>query len=120
MDTQGSEARILEGMSALIEGNRERLAIIMEFAPGLLTLSGFPVSDFAAKLRTSGAKVYATEQQSGRVALRELTSFEDALESRAASLLEGGREDESENLLVFFSNTSRQVWLDRLNIGEPS
>lgn len=115
IDTQGSEIRILEGMVGLIEHNRARLALIMEFAPGLLALSGFTLGDFAARLRESGAKVYAIEQQSGKITLQELTDLESRLQNRAATLLASGREDESENLLVFFSDAASRLWLARIS-----
>lgn len=113
MDCQGSEARILDGMKGLIERNRERLCLLMEFAPGLLMQAGCSVEQFARKLEALGALVFLVSR-SGRAAhLMELEELSSGLHSIADRMMRAGEEDASENLFVVFGPKARHAWLQR-------
>lgn len=58
IDAQGLESRILDGMSALIERNRARLSLVVEFAPALLRRAGSDTGDFLGCLQRLGATAF--------------------------------------------------------------
>ena len=58
IDAQGSEPKILDGMTALIERNRRQLIVLMEFSPGLLRRAGCGIDDFLRRLEALGAAVF--------------------------------------------------------------
>lgn len=114
VDTQGWEAHVLLGMAACIARNRAHLGMLIEFAPGLLAQAGCSVADFAQHLLTLDARVFAVEWREGGTRLVPLQSPAAALQERAERLAQHGREDESTNLFLVFSESARKSWLDRL------
>ncbi|MEE4304094.1 MAG: FkbM family methyltransferase [Wenzhouxiangella sp.] len=117
MDCQGSEARILDGMTGLIERNRERLCLLMEFAPGLLLQGGCSVDQFADKLGQLGACVFLIARSGRAVRLLEVDELAPGLCTIAERMAQSGEEDASENLFVVFGSRARQTWLQRGSEG---
>jgi len=113
MDCQGSEPRILKGMSGLIERNRDRLCLLLEFAPGLLAQSGCSVEAFSQLLRSAGASTFLVETSANVAHLVELDLVNAGLETVARRLSRSGLDDDSANLLVVFGEQGRGLWLDR-------
>ncbi|WP_376697216.1 FkbM family methyltransferase [Wenzhouxiangella sp. EGI_FJ10305] len=117
MDCQGSESRILDGMAGLIERNRERLSLLMEFAPGLLHQGGCSIDRFAGQLGQLGACVFLVARQGRTVRLMEVEELASGLRSIAERMAQAGEEDASENLFVVFGSRARQAWLQRGSQG---
>jgi FkbM family methyltransferase len=113
MDCQGSEPMILDGMSGLIQRNRDRMGLLMEFAPGLLIQSGSSVEMFSRRLRSAGAHAFVVKRSGNAARLLELDSLEAGLQSITERLGRSGRDDSSENLFVVFSQQARRQWLER-------
>jgi FkbM family methyltransferase len=108
IDTQGSEPRILTGMSGLVENCRTQLGCLIEFSPGLLERSGFGLEAFLALLHSLEARVYWIDVQEKKVELARLEHPEADLHRIAGQMLDTGREDLSRDVLVFFSEEAER------------
>ena len=62
MDTQGSEARIIDGMAGLIESNRDRIRMIVEFWPFGLAGAGDSARGLVERLRRFGLAVQKIDE----------------------------------------------------------
>lgn len=113
IDTQGAEPRVLTGMAGIIRQNRERLACMIEFAPGLLALGGMSVAQFAYQLSALGAVAYGITLQDHNLILRRLRPLQAGLESLAAQLATLGEVDASTDLLLLFGEVAERDWLAR-------
>ena len=108
IDTQGSEPKILTGMTRLIQQNRERLGCLMEFCPGLLERSGSGLASLLNLLQQHSARVYWLQvSEKGRQLLR-LENPHTVLQEVAARMLQEGPEDLSHDILVFFSEAAER------------
>lgn len=58
IDAQGLEPKILDGMGSLIERNRHRLILVMEFSPGLLRCAGCDLGDFLRRVESLDAALF--------------------------------------------------------------
>jgi FkbM family methyltransferase len=113
LDTQGSESRILRGMTRLIQHNRPHLACLSEFAPGLLALAGTSIADFAAALEAQDARAFELKLMPDRLVLGRLAPLTQGLQRLAVPLAQTGQVDESTNILLFFGEAAEQRWLSR-------
>ncbi|HEX6834616.1 MAG TPA: FkbM family methyltransferase [Rudaea sp.] len=113
IDTQGAEPRVLAGMAATIADNRERLAVLMEFAPGLLAQAGTAVAAFAAQLDALDARVYAIEMRDRNLSLRRLAPLDVQLAALAQEMARSGEIDASRDLFVVFGAAAERDWLAR-------
>ncbi|MGB8635266.1 MAG: FkbM family methyltransferase [Rhodanobacteraceae bacterium] len=113
MDTQGAEPRVLAGMKGIIHNNRERLACMIEFAPGLLAQAGTSVAQFAQQLGDLGAMAYGIALESHNLILQRLHPLETGLANLAAQLATHGQVDASTDLLLLFGEVAERDWLAR-------
>ena len=114
IDTQGAEPRVLHGMAGLIARQRERLAVLLEFAPGLLARAGVSTDAFAAQLAALDARVYRVALQGRQVTLGRLDPLRAALAALAGELAARGEgEDASLDLFAWFSPAAEADWLAR-------
>lgn len=114
IDTQGAEPRILAGMPATVSANRECLGCIMEFAPGLLELAGFPLDGYVAQLAALDARVYAIARSGHSAQLLRLASLREGLGRLAGQLAQTGLVDASCDVFAVFSEAAENTWLSRL------
>lgn len=103
MDTQGSEPKILGGMSKMIDNCRSELGCLMEFCPGLLERSGFGLGNFISLLKKLDARVYWIDAANKQINLTRLDILERDLQHIAQQMLATNQEDLSRDVLVFFS-----------------
>ena len=114
IDTQGAEPRVLHGMAGLIASQRERLGMMLEFAPGLLSRAGVATDSFAAQLAALDARVYRVALQGRQVTLTRLDPLRAALALLAEELAARGEgEDASLDLFAWFSPVAEAAWLAR-------
>jgi len=114
IDTQGAEPRVLHGMAGLIASQRERLGMMLEFAPGLLSRAGVATDSFAAQLAALDARVYRVALQGRQVTLTRLDPLRAALALLAEELAARGEgEDASLDLFAWFSPAAEAAWLAR-------
>lgn len=113
IDTQGAELRVLAGMAATIRSHRERLACMMEFAPGLHALGGTSLERFAAELAALDVRAYTIALNGRNLVLRRLAPLQEGLQIVAAELAREGEVDASCDLFVTFGATAEQDWLAR-------
>lgn len=114
IDTQGAEPRVLHGMAGLIASQRERLGMMLEFAPGLLSRAGVATDSFAAQLAALDARVYRVALQGRQVTLTRLDPLRAALALLAEELAaRGDGEDASLDLFAWFSPAAEAAWLAR-------
>jgi FkbM family methyltransferase len=113
IDTQGAEPRVLAGMAGIIRQNRDRLACMIEFAPGLLALGGLPVAQFAQQLDALGARAFSIALEQSNVILRRLRPLEAGLAKLAAQVAMRGDVDASTDLLLMFGEAAERDWLTR-------
>lgn len=117
IDTQGAEPRVLAGMDATLRANRERLACMMEFAPGLLAQAGVLLDAYAAQLNALDARVYAISLQAQNLDLCRLHPLRQGLDTLAVVLAQQGEVDASCDVFVVFDDTAEQDWLARFHAG---
>lgn len=113
IDTQGAEPRVLAGMQATLRANRERLACMMEFAPGLLAQAGVSLDAWTAQLTALDARVYAISLQAQNLDLCRLAPLREGLGALAAVLARQGEVDASCDVFVVFGDAAERDWLAR-------
>lgn len=100
IDAQGLEPRILDGMGALIEQNRGRLILLMEFSPGLLRCAGCDLGDFLRRLESLQAAVFWLNK--GHAGPRTTRATARDLRGIADLMLRMGDEDYSADIVLCF------------------
>ena len=109
IDTQGTELEVLRGMQQLIVRNRDRLMLMIEFAPGLLRVAGASVADYAATFMVHGAQVFTIRREGAAIELTVLGDLQQEFERIAIELAFSGDEDAGLDLLVFFTDSARDL-----------
>ena len=113
LDTQGSEPRILTGARATVHANRDRLACMMEFAPGLLALAGTTLDQYVAQLTALDARVFAISLRNHALELRRLAPLRSGLDTLIVELARWGTVDASCDVFVTFGDAAEHAWLGR-------
>jgi FkbM family methyltransferase len=105
-DTQGHEHKVLQGMTKVIERNREHLCCLLEFSPGLMvTTESRGVENFIDFFEPLEAEIYLIEDVARNVKLMLMDRA--SLQQLTSSMLEHERPDHASNILVFFSVKAR-------------
>ncbi len=117
IDAQGAEPRILAGMHATVSANRERLACMMEFAPGLLQLAGVSLDRFAEQLAGLDARIFAIALRDHELNLQRLVSLRNGLDVLAEQLAQYRRIDASCDVFAVFGDAAEKSWLARFLDG---
>jgi FkbM family methyltransferase len=102
IDAQGLEPRILDGMGSLIARNRQRLIILMEFAPGLLKCAGHDVADFLHSLEALETAVFWLDKNCAGAQMTRATTSD--LRVIADIILRMKDEDYSADLVLRFNH----------------
>jgi FkbM family methyltransferase len=113
IDTQGAEPRVLAGMDATLHANRDRLACMMEFAPGLLALAGVSLDAYVAQLTALDARVYGISLHAQNLDLCRLVPLRQGLDTLAAALARLGEVDASCDVFAVFGDAAERDWLAR-------
>ncbi|MFP4209109.1 MAG: FkbM family methyltransferase [Wenzhouxiangella sp.] len=117
IDTQGAEERVLSGARKMLSKSRDRLAGIIEFAPGLLARANCSVDDFLDLLNRHGALIHQLRYLNGSAMIESFQNPRKSMHELARTLLSTGKEDASGNLFVMFSESAARRWMERIRAG---
>jgi FkbM family methyltransferase len=113
LDTQGSEASILEGAMATIKVSAERLVCLLEISPVLSLAAGYDLTALTQIIRRSGARMIRLAGGMREIDEAQLAALWEALHA-------SGPDDANEPMLLAFSAAGigriRAGW-DRLPIA---
>ena len=107
VDTQGAEPSVIDGMTGIIERNRQVLSLLIEFSPGLLARSGFGVDGLLRRLLHLDASMFWLAEGGSGARLVPVTPMD--LRGIAVAMERTGEEDCSRDILVCFSRTHAGV-----------
>jgi FkbM family methyltransferase len=112
-DTQGHELEVLQGMTQVIERNKDHLCCLLEFSPGLLAAANPEgISNFIDFFDSYQTEIYWISEKIGT---HELVLMDKAaLHDVARSMLKHESLDHSCNILVFFSSKARIKYFSKL------